>query len=120
MSTRGGTHENNEPESIASILEALRTTSDLGQQLDRAQIWERWPEIVGPKLATHCQPAGIRDDTLTVEVENAIWMHRISYCKREMLARINQLLDQEDLAEIYLVLASEDPDPDSEIDLEKG
>ena len=120
MNMRRGHGENGEPEAIGSILEMLRTTTDFGKQLDQAQIWERWPEVVGVELAEHSKPAGVRDSTLTVEVENAIWMHRLSYCKPDLLARINGLLAQEELSEIFLTLASDEADSDTENDREKA
>ena len=100
-----------EPEDISQIIESLKETSKLGETLEQAQIWERWAEIVGAELAPHGRPLRVRDGTLTVEVDNAVWMHKLSYIKSEILEKINALLTHEKLSEIFMTLPDEDANP---------
>lgn len=102
----------NEPEDLAEILESLRMSTNLGQQLEEARIWERWPEIVGPHLMPHGRPIGVREGTLFIEVESAVWMHKYSYDKSKIVANINELAHKKWVSEIYLRLTPDEVDAD--------
>lgn len=93
-----------EPQAIAEILAQLKATTKLGAQLDHAQIWERWGEIAGPEFAPRSHPMKVRKGVLTVAVASTVWMHKISYDKRAMLEKINAMLREGPIEEIYLTL----------------
>lgn len=97
-----------EPQGIGEILEAMKASSELGRNLEEAQIWERWPEVAGAQLMHHGRPAGLREGTLFVEVESAVWMHRFSYHKWEIVKRINGLLGHDLVSDLFLGLVSEE------------
>lgn len=95
------------PEGIGDIIEAMKTSGSLGRNLQEARIWERWPEIVGPKLMPYGQPLGVRDETLFIQVESAVWMHKFSYQKPYIIQQVNKLVGHDLVSEIFLTL---DPD----------
>lgn len=101
----------NKPQGIGDIIEAMKTSGSLGKNLQEALIWERWPEIVGPKLMPYGQPIGVRDETLFIQVESAVWMHKFSYQKPQIIQQINTLVGHELVSEIFLTL---DPDDAAE------
>ncbi|MDQ1257610.1 MAG: hypothetical protein QG656_2216 [Candidatus Hydrogenedentes bacterium] len=101
------------PESIGEILAAVKGTTAVGKALDQAIIWERWPELAGPKLAAHGHPTGFRDKTLMVEVSGSVWMNRFAYQKWFIIGRINRLAEQELVSDIFIVLAEDDSGVDS-------
>jgi len=98
----------NKPEGIGDIIESMKTSSTLGKNLQEARIWERWPEIVGPKLMPYGQPLGVRDETLFIQVESAVWMHKFSYQKPQIIQQANKLVGEKLVSEIFLTLNSED------------
>lgn len=102
-----------EAQDISQILESLKANSKLGETLEQAQIWERWAELAGPELAPHGQPLSVRDGTLTIEVDNAVWMHKLSYIKTDIIEKINAFLTHEKVSEIFMTLKSEDEDPEA-------
>ncbi len=99
-----------EPQEIGDILKELKATTDLGQRLEEAQIWEHWRAIAGPELAPHATPIGIRDGTLLVAVDSAVWMHKFSYHKSEIIDKSNDFLTQEKLSEVFFTLKEDAED----------
>ena len=97
-----------DPEGIGEILDALKHSTGLGRKLDEAQIWERWPEVVGMRLMPYGRPVGVKNGTLTVEVTSAVWMHKYAYDKTAILNRVNRLTGHEMVTDLFLKLAPED------------
>ena len=97
----------NEHQDITEILKELKATTDLGQRLEEAEIWEHWREIAGPELAPHAAPVIIREGTLVIAVDSPVWMHKISYKKSEIIDKSNNFLSKEKLSEIFLTLKSD-------------
>lgn len=108
-----------EPRAIAEIIESLRKSNELGKQFHLAKIWKNWPEMAGMKLMPRGRPLGVRDKTLIVEVESSVWLHHYSYHEHSILKRINNLLNENLLEDIFLVLSEEEISDPSEIEDEK-
>jgi len=95
-------------ESVGDVLAKLSRTTRLGRQIEEAHIWEWWPEIVGPILAEHGRPHAIRDGSLTIEVDSAVWMNKYAYHKWDILKRINQRARRELISDIFLLLTPDE------------
>ncbi len=52
------------------------------------RIGELWPEIVGPQVAEHCRPKGLRGDVLELEVDSPVWSQQLQLRKTELLAKL--------------------------------
>jgi len=89
---------------VGDILAKLKETTKLGTQLEQAQIWEQWPEIVGNYLANHGKPRAIRNDTLIIEAESSVWMHKFAYKKWDILKHINRLAGHELVSDVFVLL----------------
>ena len=97
-----------EPTGVHDILNELRSTTDLGHQLEQARIWEEWPFIAGEHLHGHGRPSGIREQTLLIEADSAVWMHKFAYHKWHILKRINMLAGRELVSDLFISLRSDD------------
>ena len=95
------------PTGVGDILGTLKATTDLGKHLEQAQIWTRWPEMVGQQLCAHCRPQTIKDQQLRVEADSAVWMHKVSYRKWEIVKRINRIAQKELISDIFVVLVAD-------------
>lgn len=95
-------------ETVAEIIEGLKQSTALGRNLEEAQIWQRWPELAGMDFMPHGRPLGMRDGTLIIEVDTAVWMHKFAYTKRGLMRRINAMLGQNLVTEIYLTLTEDE------------
>lgn len=96
------------PQELSEILKELKATTDLGQRLEEAEIWEHWQEIAGPQIAPHAAPVAIREGTLVIAVDSPVWMHKISYKKTEIIDKSNKFLSKEKVSEIFLALRSDE------------
>lgn len=80
------------PESVADLLPSL--VARLGGQ-DRAteqRVAQVWDEAVGPMLAKHSRPEGVRGKTLLVRVSNSSYAHELVLLRREILERLTRSL----------------------------
>lgn len=99
------------PQNAGDIIESLKRSTSLGTHLEHARIWERWPEVADAEIMAHSRPLGIRESTLLLEVENAVWMHKVSYYKSSIIRGINRLAGREIVSEVFCCL-NEDLDSD--------
>ena len=77
--------------------------------LDRAAVGFRllqvWDEALGPALAPHCRPDGIRRQVLHALVPDSAWMQRIQLETPQILDRLREHLGDEAPAALRLVIA---------------
>ena len=100
------------PEDIKDILAGLATKSELGRNLEEAKIWQFWDTVIPAPFNAHTYPLRVKNGVLHIESENAVWLHKISYLKPEILEKIRALIDPDLVEDIRFVLAEEDkPDP---------
>ncbi len=97
-----------EPEGIGDIIEALKKSAEVGKHFGHALIWERWPELAGPQMMHHGRPLGVRDGTLLVEIDSAVWMHRFSYEKEAIMERIRRIVDPALVSDLFFTLTAEE------------
>ncbi|MFP6596700.1 MAG: DUF721 domain-containing protein [Candidatus Hydrogenedentota bacterium] len=99
---------NDTPEEIRDILEGLKATSELGRNLQEARIWENWASIVPKPYRDKSYPLRVKDSILVIEVETAVFLHKISYLKQEILENIRQIISVEIVADVRFTLEEED------------
>lgn len=103
------------PKRVGDILARMKSTTDLGRQLDRAVIWERWPELAGPHLSTHGHPVAVKENRLCISVDSPVWMHKFAYRKWDIVRRINRLVGYELISDVFVQLGDavegENPQP---------
>ena len=95
---------------INEILKDLTESTALGKTLEQAKIWDQWETLVGPGLAAHGRPHSVRDKQLRVEVDSAVWMHKFSYRKWEIIKRINRAARTKLIDDLFMILMESDKD----------
>lgn len=50
-----------------------------------------WAAAVGKKIASHARPVFLKDGTLTVEVEDAVWQTQLRTLEQSILPRIEKI-----------------------------
>ncbi len=84
------------------VLRALRSLG-LAERLQESTLGEIWEEMVGPVLAAHCRPGGVRRGALQVRVDHATWMHQIALIhKAHILQAVQQRMPHLKIKEINL------------------
>ncbi|HSW49390.1 MAG TPA: DUF721 domain-containing protein [Bryobacteraceae bacterium] len=51
-----------------------------------------WPVAVGTKIAAHTRAASLAAGRLRVEVEDAVWQRQLSVLKKQILARLEEVV----------------------------
>ena len=78
--------------------------------LDRAAVGSRllqvWDEALGPALAPHCRPEGIRKQVVHARVPDSAWMQRIQLHTPEILDRLRDHLGEEAPTALRLLIGS--------------
>jgi len=59
-------------------------------KMKNMQIIEKWPDIVGPRIAQHTRATAADADNLFVEVDNPVWQSQLFLMKSEILQRIKE------------------------------
>ena len=57
-----------------------------------ATLVERWPEVVGPELASRVRAVAVRGSELVVRVEDPAWASQIAWLESRLLERIADLV----------------------------
>ena len=73
-------------------------------------IWQRWREIVGPQIASHARPYRIRNRVLLVQVDHPVWMHELHYLKEEIKEKLNSLLGEPKLENLFFLPGTFEPE----------
>lgn len=90
----------------AEVLQALfeNGKSPLSGPFLRWKIWKKWPELVGPTIASASEPVAFRDGTLAVWVKSAAWMQQLVFAREQMRVTLNQKLGMDLVQNIQLTL----------------
>jgi predicted nucleic acid-binding Zn ribbon protein len=78
-----------DPRPIGEEIDRVLRSRGWQQRLVAARLVARWPEVVGPTVASHCQPRRLEDDgTLAVVADSAAWATQLSYLQAALLERL--------------------------------
>ena len=77
-----------DPQRIGDVMSDY--SGDLGwdRPLAEARVFAQWSAIVGPEVAAHCAPAGLRAGELRIAAESTAWATQLRMLAGTLLARI--------------------------------
>jgi predicted nucleic acid-binding Zn ribbon protein len=76
-----------EASSIGDVLSVVLKRLGLERRIRVARIAQDWERLVGPKIAHHCKPVGVRGGTLLVNVDSSVWLSELSRFFKEMMLK---------------------------------
>ncbi len=88
---------------VSSLKEALENrikTLRVNQRLMEMKAIEAWDTMVGPNLSRQTKAIKITDNKLFVVVTNSVWVHQLTYFKRDYVQKINQYLSGSPIKDI--------------------
>ena len=88
------------PKRLGDLIPALLEKLGLAQGLHDRQVVERWPEVVGPKIAEVTVAERIKDGKLWVSVSHPAWRNELTFMKRELIDRLNAAMGEEIVKDI--------------------
>ncbi|MBI5855122.1 MAG: DUF721 domain-containing protein [Nitrospirae bacterium] len=77
-------------DSFAAVLDRLAPRLGLETKLWEMRLQQRWPAIVGERIAAHTHPERIWFKKLYVLVESSVWSQQLLFLKRDLLQKIGQ------------------------------
>lgn len=90
--------------SLAESLAFVARDLGIARPSDVARLVQQWEALVGDALAQHTRPAHIRDEVLTIEVDDNAWGSPLRYLHDELIARANAILGGAPLREVRIVV----------------
>lgn len=90
------------PQPMADLLDSVFSGTPTASRLREGKIWLVWDTAVGRQIAGKARPQSFRDGILTVAVANAPWMQQLTFLKRDLIQKVNDLLGENLVRDIYL------------------
>lgn len=106
-------------DSLIKALPALLKASGAPEEVAEAACVAVWKHAVGDGLSSHAIPIQLRDQKLTVAVEDELWKKQLEQMRAQLLSRLNYVLGQTMVTSIELrvdpktLAASREPAPES-------
>jgi len=82
---------------IDSILEGALDKKEVLRAAKAQIALRKWPEIVGPDLATRSCPQRYERGTVWIAVEGAAWAQELRMVRHKLLDRLKRIQDEPDL-----------------------
>lgn len=93
------------PVKLADMLEGVLKDHGVQEQVQRMQVMDLWPELVGEHVARVTRARAVDKATLIVEVRTSAWLMELNMMRREFLRRVNEALPETPIERIVFVLA---------------
>ena len=97
------------PAPVADLMDGIFSGKPAAKRLEEGKIWLIWDAAVGRQIAAKARPASIRDGILTVAVASAPWMQQLTYLKKGIVDKVNELLGADLVRDIYLKAGTTQP-----------
>jgi hypothetical protein len=97
------------PLAVAELLSAVFRGTPTEKRLKEGSIWQVWDCAVGKQIASRARPVSFRAGTLTVAVSSAPWMQQLTFLKKGIMEKLNGLLGEELVLDIYLKAGKAEP-----------
>jgi predicted nucleic acid-binding Zn ribbon protein len=82
------------PERVGALIGEVLEELGLDAASLGARVLEVWDDVLGPDLAPHCRPEGIRRGTLVARVPDSAWMQRLQLEKPRILSGLRARLGE--------------------------
>jgi predicted nucleic acid-binding Zn ribbon protein len=81
---------------LPDVLHGVCKRSDM----EMVRVWEIWEPALGAAIAANARPAAFKDRLLVVHVSSSPWMQQLRYLKTDLIAKLNQALAADLVADI--------------------
>ena len=78
-----------DPEPLNAAIDALLDAHGWREAAAVGSVFGRWPEIVGPELATHTRPESLADGELTVTADSTAWATQVRLLAAHLVRKLN-------------------------------
>ncbi|AAP99474.1 MULTISPECIES: DUF721 domain-containing protein [Prochlorococcus] len=74
------------PSSLSKCLDQLKVEWNKNQSI--ASLWQDWPKIAGPKIASNCIPLTFHGGILTIGANHPQWIQALMFNRIQLLAAL--------------------------------
>lgn len=87
-----------------TIYDVLKAMGGVPEKGKLAQLWEKWEEALGERLASLAAPLGSKGSILLIKAEDALQMQELHFMSGELLEKANSFLEGEYFSSIRITL----------------
>jgi predicted nucleic acid-binding Zn ribbon protein len=95
------------PEAVGALIDRVLADLGAGATARAVRIADHWLDAVGPEIADHSRPVGIRGDVLEVAVETSVWCQQLQLRIPEILAGLQRSVGDDAPARVWLRVSKE-------------
>ena len=88
---------NRKPEELGNLIPKVLEELGLDQASQGAVLLREWDRVLGPTLAPHCRPEGVRKGVVHSRVRDSAWMQRLQMDQPRILRGLREVLGEEEL-----------------------
>jgi predicted nucleic acid-binding Zn ribbon protein len=92
---RRGPGRRSQPLAVAELLGGVLQDLGLEEAARAHRVGLCWKEAVGPQVASHCRPVGLRNGVLETEVDSSVWSQQLQMRSPDILAALRDRLGEE-------------------------
>ena len=91
-----------DPVPIGRVLDDQTHRIGMGGAKEVGALFSSWARIVGPAVATHVEPASLRNGVLKLRADSPTWATEIGYLREDIRAQVNEALGSEVIKKIEI------------------
>jgi predicted nucleic acid-binding Zn ribbon protein len=92
------------PQRVGALVPEVLRDLGLGESARALRIHERWAEVVGPEVASHCRPVALRDGVLEARVDSSVWCQTLRLRTPQLLEALARELGDDAPRSLWLRL----------------
>jgi len=89
-----------EPLPMSASVEALLRRMGWTETVEVAAVTARWREVIGDRIADHCEPVSFDDGVLTLRASSTAWATQLTLMSGQVRHRINEEFGREVVREL--------------------
>ncbi len=86
-------------DAVASLLRRMGWT----EQIEVSSVTGRWRDVIGDRIADHCEPLGFDEGVLTVKATSTAWATQLQMMSGQIRHRINEEFGREIVKELKVL-----------------
>lgn len=84
----GAGPDERDPQPVGQVAAELFDERGWQRPVAEARVFEDWPSLVGPEIASRCKPVSLRDGELRLAAESTAWATQLRLLSGTVLARL--------------------------------
>jgi predicted nucleic acid-binding Zn ribbon protein len=94
---------------MRDLIDGLSHAGGWAERLVLGKLRGLWPEVAGPVVAGHSEPASLAGGVLTIRADSGVWATELTLLSHQLLARTERALGPGFVGEIRVVAAPSGP-----------